>query len=233
MINAYVVDYENETFEVLSRFLKELFPSIHLKGYTSSLKSLIQKKVKIHLLFINTQFLKEQEAQSLIQELVPCELICVSNQFDQLHRAFKYNAFGFLLKPLQKEAVVLEIERLQKKIALKKEETTINTTGLMGIPTIEGYEYVKVDSIICCEGMQKCTRVITTQKKDLVSAYNIGEFNKLLSAYGFYAPHKSYLINLSHVTKYCKDGTIYLTNSHHAPVSRRRRTDFLQKIPHL
>lgn len=233
MINAFIIDSENETFEILGRFLKESFPSVHLKGYATSLKALIQEKIKIHLLFINTQFLNDQEAKWIMQELFPCELICVSSQLDQLHQAFQYNAFGFLLKPFQKEAVVQEIERLQKKLARQKENASINHTGLIGIPTIDGYEYVKVDSIICCEGMHKCTRIITTKKTNLVSAYNIGEFNKLLSTYGFYAPHKSYLINLNHVTKYCKDGTIYLTNSHHAPVSRRRRTDFLKKIPHL
>ncbi len=105
--------------------------------------------------------------------------------------------------------------------------------NLIGIPTVDGMEYIDVHKIIQCEGLQACTRVITTDRPNIISSYCIGKFLKLLQPFGFYSPHKSYIINLRHVKRYGKEGIITLTDKHHVPVSRRRKTEFLGLIPHI
>ena len=80
--------------------------------------------------------------------------------------------------------------------------------------------------------MQKCTRIITNTKTDIISSYNIGEFKKLLEPYGFFVTHKSHLINLTYVKHYRREGTIILKDNSSVPVSKRRKAIFLKQVIH-
>ncbi len=103
----------------------------------------------------------------------------------------------------------------------------------LGIPTFEGFEFVTSDEIIRCEGLQKCTRIVLKNKDNIVSSFNIGEFEKMLSNYGFFSTHKSHLINLSCICRYSKDGTLIMCDNSVVPVSRRRKKIFLEQFPHI
>jgi len=105
--------------------------------------------------------------------------------------------------------------------------------NLVGIPTMEGMEFLKIDEIIRCEGLHQFTRVVITEGPGIISSYNIGKFGELLLPYGFFAPHKSHLINLQHLRKYTVEGTILMRDGSVAPVSRRRRGAFLERVRHL
>ncbi|EZH71848.1 hypothetical protein ATO12_05570 [Aquimarina atlantica] len=149
--------------------------------------------------------------------------------------ALQYNVFGYLHSPIQETQLLNIIKHVQQKIILQKEniknETSIRPQkDVIGIPTLEGYEFLPIEQIICCEGMQKCTKLITASCSNIISSYNIGEFVKLLLPFGFFSPHKSFLINLSKIKKYYKEGSLIMNNGHQIPISRRRKESFLSNI---
>lgn len=134
--------------------------------------------------------------------------------------------------PLEKQSAELhllkaKIERLEQLI---KEKIA---NELIGIPTLEGFDFIAVKEIIRCEGLQKCTRIVTTSKTDIISSYNIGEFRKLLEPFCFFSPHKSHLINLAFLKKYKREGTIMLRDNSCIPVSKRKKSEFLELVIHL
>lgn len=102
----------------------------------------------------------------------------------------------------------------------------------IGIPTARGLEFLEAGNIIRCEGVQRCTKVVSHQNS-ILSSYNLGEFRKLLESYNFYAPHKSHLISLDHIVRYDKEGFIEMSDQEQIPVSRRRRQEFLEKMTRL
>jgi two-component system LytT family response regulator len=104
---------------------------------------------------------------------------------------------------------------------------------ILGIPTLEGFEFIHISEIIRCEGLQKCTRIITTEKSDMISSYNLGEFRRILEPHGFFSPHKSHLINLKYIRKYNREGSITMNNGTYVPVSKRRKKDFLDQFTHF
>lgn len=107
-------------------------------------------------------------------------------------------------------------------------------TKLIGIPTMEGLEFISVEEIIRCEGLQKCTLVVTTEKTDIISSYNIGKFVDLLEVNGFFHCHRSHLINLQYIKKYTREGYIFFSvNSKPVPLARRKRGAFLNEMKHL
>ena len=104
---------------------------------------------------------------------------------------------------------------------------------LIGIPTIEGMEFIDTQNIIRCEGLQKCTLIVTTEKSDIISSYNIGKFAELLENDGFFPCHRSHLINLQYVKKYTREGYIFFSaTSKPVPLARRKRADFLCEMRH-
>lgn len=120
-----------------------------------------------------------------------------------------------------------KLEQLEKLLKDKR------TDELIGIPTLDGFDFISVGEIIRCEGLQKCTRIVTTSKTDIISSYNIGEFRKLLEPYYFFSPHKSHLINLAFLKKYKREGTIILRDNSCIPVSKRKKGEFLELVTHL
>lgn len=114
-----------------------------------------------------------------------------------------------------------------------RDDILLPHTKLIGIPTIEGIDFLYSHEIIRCEGLQKCTRIVSTRGSAMVSAYNIGEFKKLLEAYGFFSCHKSHLINLMHVKKLTREGFVYLSDNGAVPLARRKRIEFLAMLKHL
>lgn len=102
----------------------------------------------------------------------------------------------------------------------------------VGIPTIDGMEFLKVEEIIRCEGLRRLTK-LHLEGRAIISSYNIGEFGKLLGPCGFFAPHKSHLINLQYLRSYHVDGTIILRDGACVPLARRRKEAFLRRVRHL
>lgn len=135
---------------------------------------------------------------------------------------------------LAKKDFVGSLEQaLQKMSDTSRDNTLLPHTKLIGIPTMEGIDFLYCHEIIRCEGLQKCTRIVSTRGLAMVSAYNIGEFKKLLEEYGFFSCHKSHLINLMHVKKLTREGFVYLSDNGAVPLARRKRIEFLAMLKHL
>lgn len=119
-------------------------------------------------------------------------------------------------------------------VQTSQKEYPLPHTRLIGIPTIEGLEFIATEKIIRCEGLQKCTLIITTEKSNIISSYNIGKFANLLEENGFFSCHRSHLINLQYVKKYTREGYIFFSaNSKPVPLARRKRCEFLKEMRHL
>ncbi len=124
-------------------------------------------------------------------------------------------------------------KKLSEKKKLNNVQTRENRNELIGIPSVNGFEFVTGEEIIRCEGMDKCTKIIISDGRKLISSYNIGEFEKLLKTYNFFFCHKSHLINLGYIRSYNKEGSIIMTDSSVVPVSRRKKKEFCSKFSHI
>lgn len=163
------------------------------------------------------------------------EVILLASKKDYVFEASKYRISGYLLKPINpqtlRNTVDFVMQRIDENTAFANNKNTL--PKILGIPTMDGYEFIEVENIIRCESYLKCTRVVTNLKSDIISSYNIGEFVKSLDRYNFFRPHQSHLINLNKVQKYLKEGTIIMKDNSSVPVARRKRNAFLSSIPHL
>lgn len=240
-IESVIVDREPAISSYLKKTLAMKFPEITVRGMACNsceAHHLIESS-NPDLVFYDINVLNK-EAQSP-QEGLGYEIVVVSDRSEDAIRAIRQNACGFLLKPLDVSGIVLSVGSVVRRLA---ERTSVREpmsggnivlphTKLIGVPTMEGIDFLYAHEIVRCEGLQKATRVVSTRKSNMISAYNIGEFKKLLDEFGFFSCHKSHLINLMHVRKYTREGFVYLSDNTAIPLARRRRLDFLDQLRHL
>lgn len=247
MISAIIINHSNDTQQIVEHYLTLYCPYIQIDGVANTLD---QGRDLVHrfnpeLLFFNP--LMEGAALINISQFNACcffETILVADRIQDTSRGMEKDIAGRLQTPIRPEEFILAINSalyriLENRQSARQDGVIKNlykahcSREVVGIPTMEGYEFIEVRAIIRCEGLQKCTRVVTIDRTDIVSSYNLGEFVRLLGPFGFFSPHKSHLININMVRKYHREGTIYMQDGSHLPVARRRKDEFLQAINHL
>ena len=84
--------------------------------------------------------------------------------------------------------------------------------------------------IICCESDGSYTIFHLLNGNDIVVSNRLKEYDEMLSDQGFFRVHKSFLINLSHVTRFDKaeGGHVILSGDIKVPVASRKREQLLE-----
>jgi len=247
MVNASLIESSEGALHCLEMFILKLFPEINITFKAGSIAVFRQNFMDVHteLVFFAIISLSKDEME-LADKFISAdsEVIFVTEPGIQAFDAVKYGASGYIFNPVKKSDLIRTVRNALRKIKMKEElarnknllEMLTNraeSNQIIGIPTLEGFEFIQAREIIRCEGLQKCTRIITKDKTDLISSYNLGEFRKILEPFGFYSPHKSHLINLKFVRKYHREGSIIMLNGSYVPVSKRKKKEFLEQFTHL
>lgn len=157
-------------------------------------------------------------------------------------KAIKNEAVDYLLKPIDSE----ELEQTIKKIVKHNSNTTnmievfektlitfnqkinprkitINTDGKLIFLTPNEVLFVTSDG--------NYSTIHTVNEKKIVVTKKLKEIDALLPSDVFFRTHNSYIINLNKIKEFLKtDGYVILENNYKIPVSRQRKSNFLNKL---
>ncbi len=247
MIRSILADTVNDDILSLESMLSEDFPDIHICGKAHTLCTTANLVIENNpeLVFINVELLLSSGiALNDFFSSVNYEVIFLTDTDNYVVDAINCSVCGYLLKPFQKKQLSIAVHNALLKLSIKQENARnkvlaekyfrqSSSEDVIGIPTIEGFEFISINDIIRCEGLQKCTRVITRDRTDIISSYNLGKFRKLLEPYAFYSPHKSHLINLKLIRKYHREGSILMINNSYVPVAKRKKREFINQVKHI
>lgn len=158
-------------------------------------------------------------------------------------KAIRFSALDYLLKPID----IIDLQNAVNRHIMRKESTAKEKEGLFGnlisnlrqkdtsffklaLSTNEGVYYYSPEEIIRCEGDDNYTHFHFTHDKPLIVTRTLKEFEEILAEHGFLRVHKSHLINSKQVTKFDKEGTLWLKDGSHVTVSRRKRNEIIRII---
>lgn len=245
MITSLLLDQQSDALVQLENKITKCCPNVVVTAATNCLQKasniILEKKPDLLFLDVETgdtplfDLPKVDASQHM-------EVVFLTNEKSLTLDVMRKCSIQYLSKPVIDKELIAVANAVQVNIERKKElaQTTPAFTkiknfknDIIGVPTMEGYEFIPAHKIIRCEGLQKCTRIITQDRSDIVSSYSLGVFKKLLQPFGFFLPHKSFLINLSLIKKFHKEGTIIMVDGGYVPLARRKRSDFLSLIPRL
>lgn len=242
MLNCIIIDDEPQAIDAIADELKTFNYLINIVATADSVTKAVAliDTLKPNLLFLDIR-LKDGSGFDVLQKVVFKNFHCVFvTAYDNYAvQAFKVNAVDYLLKPVHASDLQKSIQKLVTSLPtvpiaydqLFAAFTTEPKKQRLSISTSEGIAVFYVDEIIYCKADNNYSIIYTASEK-LYTSKTLKDLEEQLRVYGFERIHQSYLINLMFVKKYLhKDGGILLLkNGTELPVSRRKKTELMEKL---
>jgi two-component system, LytTR family, response regulator len=245
-LKIFIVDDEFQSRNFLSKCITANHADVQIVGQAANVAEGLAgiNDLKPDLVFLDVM-LNDETGFDLLAKTgeVNFELIFTTAHDEYAIRAFKFNALDYLLKPIDVEELDAAIEKVKKE---KRERNgtpkdvvdnflnTLNTTNgiekKIPIPTHNGFQLVPLQEIIYCQSNSNYTHFYLTEKRRITASYTLRHYDELLNEHNFFRAHKSYLINLAHVTQYRKGdgGTIIMSDNMEIELSRRNKDAFIR-----
>ncbi len=247
MVNALIVDDEQNNREALAKMLDQFCPDVHVVDKVGSVAEAIES-IGNHdpkIVFLDVE-MPGGNGFTLLEQIdnPNFHVIFTTAHAAYAVKAIKFAALDYLLKPINLNELKVATEKAIKSInngqsegdkARKIEVLRDNRTkesfdfSKIALPTIDGIEFYKVDDILRCEADRSYCKFYLNDGKSIVVSKPLKEYEDLLSECNFFRIHKSNMVNLGHVTKYVKGkgGYVVLTDGSHVGVSHRKKDDLM------
>jgi two-component system, LytTR family, response regulator len=154
-------------------------------------------------------------------------------------KAIKLNALDYLLKPIDKDELILAIQKVKTKQAqISKQQIEslqeIHKTKVVNkiaLSTMQGLQFVNLDDVIRVEGDGNYCNFLLKNKTKILLSKKLGVVEELLQGNNFFfRAHKSHIINLKFVEKYVRGegGEIIMEDGTSIALSRNKKDEFLE-----
>lgn len=141
----------------------------------------------------------------------------MTSYLEYLDEAMRFHVFRYLSKPLDKQRFYRNL-----KDALDLYHTM---TVRIPVETKQGLHTLPASSIISIEASGRKITIHTT-KCDFESVHNMQYWLELLPKNCFFQTHRSFIVNLEHVTDFNRNLIHLVGNQFHAYLTKRKYTAF-------
>lgn len=235
-IKAIIIEDEKEDMYLITNLLKT-HKEIEIIATANDIENGIAvvslHKPDLIFLDINLYGRFSFEIIDAIQKLSLNPKIIFTTAYDNyMNKAFKYAAFDYLLKPIDRRELNDTIVRYLKNsetIDLKKSYEKFNEVKKKLIfNSTEGFEIIDPTAIVYLGTVkgQSYTEFFMNNGKVIVVTKGIGEVEPLLKGNHFFKIHRSYILNLNYLIKINRiRGICYLEsadNKYSVPISKEK-----------
>lgn len=245
-IRAIIIEDEEVSRVTLSNYLAKYCPQITLVGMAENIaigQEAIEKH-KPHLVFLDVE-MPYGNGFDLLEKLeaIEFELIFVTAFSNYALKALNMSASYYLLKPIDIDELITAVEKVEENLKNKERimsaqilktnlDTVENQLKRIVLPELEGFEVAQLKDIVYCKANDNLTDFVFADGRKKTICKTLKHFDEVLSDSGFFRIHKSYLINMDHVTgfKRGKGGYAQLSNGDEIEIAVRRKQDFLQQF---
>lgn len=249
MLKTIIVDDEEFARSSLYFLLQENCENIHISGIAKSVAEARQLLInnQIDLIFLDIAMPGENGFELIPQAQISKSHVIFTTAYDQYAlRAIKANALDYLLKPIDIDELKLAVEKAGKYIALNQKEQNRNENlqnlavhlserneiRKISLPNGQGYSLINIDDIIHIEADSNYSIFHLANKENITVSKVLKEYEEILPEQQFVRIHKSSIVNLNYLKEYnSRNGMeVILKNGEKIAVSRRRASDFAEKI---
>jgi two-component system LytT family response regulator len=178
-------------------------------------------------------------------DAIDFELVFTTAYSEYAVQAFEMNAIDYILKPIRPKRLMEVINRIkesfdrndiQNRLEELRKSLKEHNFNKIGLPVVDGIEFVPIDSIVHLKAEGMYTHVFTLNENARVVSKPLKFFDVLLdSGKTFYRPHRSHIVNLTFLKNYVRtDGNyIVLENGGQIPISKEKKDEFLNLVTQL
>jgi two-component system LytT family response regulator len=244
MLKAVIVDDEPKAIQGLTWELSNFNDDLEIiETFTEADKAIKYiNKNSIDCLFLDIE-MPTMDGFQLLEKLEKKDFaVVITTAYNEYAiKALKNEAIDYLLKPVDSDDLKETLNRIKtyhkknssndkfEKILsnfndkFNERKITINTDGKLIFLDQSEILFVESDGNYCS--------IHTTNNKKIVVTKKLKEINLLLPEDHFFRIHNSFIINLNKIKEFLKsDGYVILEDNHKIPVSRQRKSDFLEKF---
>ncbi|RTE55535.1 DNA-binding response regulator [Arenibacter aquaticus] len=244
MIEAVLVDDEIKALQSLSWELTNFSDEIKVvASFTDPIEALqYLERNPPDCLFLDIE-MPTMDGFQFIQKIKTKEFpVVITTAYNQYAiKALKNEAIDYLLKPIDTDDLNATLAKIKKfnsknytaekleKILLKfnsdslQKKITINTDGKL--------LFLQSEEILFAESDGNYSTLFLSDGQKILLTKKLKEVNQLLPKDTFFRIHNSYIINLNKIKEFLKtDGYVILQSNHKIPVSRQKKSDFLDLI---
>ena len=153
---------------------------------------------------------------------------------------FKLSAIDYLLKPFglqdltrasEKALSLYELLQLQgqkhveESASEENAEGNVEDDGVLSVHADRKTHLVKMSNIVYAESAGEYVRLHLADGTKLVTLFRLKNMESSLQSSQFMRVHRSYIINLSHITGYTK-GRVFLSNDDYVPIGENYKEQF-------
>lgn len=222
-IKAVIVEDEAAAQAALQNYLGKFCPQVEVAGTAQNSREAIAllHELQPDLVFLDV----EMPFGNAFDVLAGCEdlqfeTIFVTAFSEYSLRALNQSAAYYLLKPVSIEELVLAVNKVQQqlqqrqlidrnRIILENARETRPGKQQVILPTLDGFDVVKMEEIIRLRGNGNFTDVFLTDGSKKMVCRFLKHFAEILP-HPFIRVHKSHIINVSFVKSYHKGAGGYL-----------------------
>ncbi|PHR73187.1 MAG: DNA-binding response regulator [Lutibacter sp.] len=240
-ITAILVDDEISNLKGLRKKVENLFPKIEILGCYQKPEEAIKeiKKKQPSILFLDIQMPRINGFELLSQlKQIHFQVIFVTAFSEYAIEAFKENAIDYVLKPIDNKDLIVAVDKALTVIKTQKKSdnnhklvelltSTIASNNKIIVPTTKGMSFIPQDEVMHLEGYEGYTKIHLINNTTIISSYNLGKFENLLST-NFFKCHKSHTVNLEKVRHFENEGYLVLENEQRVPISKTNKKAFLE-----
>lgn len=240
-ITAVIVEDEVVAREVLRSYVTKYCPQVQIIGEAENSKEAIPllHELQPKLVFLDV----EMPFGNAFDVLEGCkdiyfETIFVTAFSEYSLKALNQSAAYYLLKPISIEELIVAVNKVQQhllnhelfnrnKIIVENFRETQPEKKQVILPTLEGFEVVKMEDIIRLKGNGNFTDIYLTDGNKKMVCRFLKHFSEILP-FPFIRVHKSHIINNNYVKSYNKGGTIMMQDNSEIEVSSLYKEEFLK-----
>lgn len=235
-MKAYLIDDEPANSVVLTELLKEYLPHVQVIGSATEV-SIALKELQIlepDVIFLDVR-MPEASGFDFLDRLEnpDCEIVFVTGYEEFALKALKREAADYLLKPIDVEELKTAIDRVEKRIAIRR-------TSEFGLEEInfqihQGDKVVVISSanVLWIEAEGNYSVLGTVDGTRLTLARTLKELESQLDPiHSFIRIHRSLVLNLAHLESYSKTEPciLKLKGGLEFEVSRRKKSEVLSRL---
>ncbi|MFH1121637.1 MAG: LytTR family DNA-binding domain-containing protein [Bacteroidota bacterium] len=246
MIDLILIDDEPSAIKSLEWEIENFCSNVNIVGVFGNAPDAagFLNKNKVDCVFLDIEMPEMDGFQFL--ELFPERkfIVVITTAFDQYAiKAIKESALDYLLKPIDTDDLKACFDRIEKQLGSQSIneklenslEKLLNSTAFtrkkISITNDGKMIFLNPDDIIYCESDGNYCTVYLESKEKIVLSQKLKFMEEKLAQLQFFRIHNSYLINLNKVKEFHKtDEYVVLTNMVKIPVSRQKKSTFLDKL---
>lgn len=247
-IRAIIIDDERHSCDALQMLLDKCCKHVQVLAICHSASEAIERigQLKPELVFLDIE-MPNMNGFQMLQQIpnIDFEIIFTTSYDQYAITAFKFSALDYLLKPVDREELQRAVEKVSRKlkpvipqqleILLQKINQPAVQVQRIALPTMQGLEFVHVDSIIRCSSSNNYTEFFLNNKTRLLVSRTLKDVEDMLADHAFVRVHNSHLVNVNAITRYVKGegGYLIMSDGSSVDVSRSRKELLMQRLQHI